>query len=111
MADLTKAKEVVKETLLGSELVEDVQLSALSKATFDKNARKEPESDEPYMGEEEFINAIAPKGEDYVRPPTKYCTTTMKPLTNSAFLYIAQDQARTICDLIQSRRSKGHWQS
>jgi len=89
MADLTKAKEVVKETLLGSEQVEDVQLSALSKATFEKNARKDAESDEPYMGEEEFINAIAPEREDYVRPPVPYCTNTMKPLTNGAFLYIA----------------------
>jgi solute carrier family 25 aspartate/glutamate transporter 12/13 len=46
--------------------VENVQLSALSKATFEKNARKDGESGEQIMGEEEFVNAIAPEGEDYV---------------------------------------------
>lgn len=67
MADVTKVKEAVKESLLGSELPADVQLSAQSKATFDKNARKDEVSGELFMGEEEFINAIAPVGEDYVR--------------------------------------------
>lgn len=66
MADLNKAKEVVKESLLGSEQVADVQLSAQAKATFDKNARKDPETGELFMGEEEFISAIVPKDEDYV---------------------------------------------
>lgn len=65
MEDLTKAKEVVKEKLLGTEIPEDVQLSAQSKATFEKNARKDADTDELFMGEEEFINAIAPEGEDY----------------------------------------------
>jgi solute carrier family 25 aspartate/glutamate transporter 12/13 len=65
MADLTKAKEIVKEKLLGTEEIGDVQLSALSKATFEKNARKNDEG-ELLMGEEDFINAIAPEGEDYV---------------------------------------------
>jgi solute carrier family 25 (mitochondrial aspartate/glutamate transporter), member 12/13 len=67
MADVTKVKEVVKESLLGSELPADVQLSAQSKATFDKNARKDEKTGELFMSEEEFINAIAPEGEDYVR--------------------------------------------
>jgi len=66
MADVTKVKEVVKESLLGLELPTDVQLSAQSKATFDKNARKDEKTGELFMGEGEFINAIAPEGEDYV---------------------------------------------
>lgn len=66
MADLNRAKEVVKEKLLGTEQAPEIQLSALSKQTFDKNARKDAESGELVMGEEEFINAIAPEGEDYV---------------------------------------------
>lgn len=66
MADITKAKEVVKEALVGSEVESGVQLSAQSKATFDKNARADEESGELFMGEEEFINAVAPKDEDYV---------------------------------------------
>lgn len=67
MADVTKVKEVVKESLLGKEQVEDVQITALSKATFEKNAQKDPETGELYMTEKEFINAVAPLGEDYVR--------------------------------------------
>jgi solute carrier family 25 aspartate/glutamate transporter 12/13 len=69
MADLNKAKEVVKETLLGSEQVDEVQLSALSKATFEKNARKDQDTGELFMTEEAFINAIAPESEDYVSQP------------------------------------------
>jgi solute carrier family 25 aspartate/glutamate transporter 12/13 len=66
MADLTAVKGKVKETLLGSQEVGDVQLSAQSRATFDKNARKDAETGEQFMTEEEFINAIAPASEDYV---------------------------------------------
>ncbi|KAF4626855.1 hypothetical protein G7Y89_g11300 [Cudoniella acicularis] len=65
MTDVTKVKEVVKESLLGSEQVDEVQLSAQSKAAFDKNAKKDSESGELFMSEEEFINAVAPEGEDY----------------------------------------------
>ena len=74
MADVAKAAEVVKEKLLGTELpAEELQLSAQSKATFDKHAKKDGGWGELYMGEEEFINAIAPKGEDYVS--WLFCTT------------------------------------
>ena len=66
MADIQTTKEKVKESLLGSTQTENIQLSALSKATFEKNAQKDEESGELVMGEEEFINAIAPEGEDYV---------------------------------------------
>ncbi|PQE28342.1 mitochondrial carrier protein [Rutstroemia sp. NJR-2017a BBW] len=65
MTDLTTAKELVKESLLGSEVAGDIQLSAQSKATFEKNAQKDAETGELFMGEEEFVNAIAPRDEDY----------------------------------------------
>jgi solute carrier family 25 aspartate/glutamate transporter 12/13 len=64
--EVTKVKEVVKESLLGSEVPEDAMMSARSKTTFIDNAKKDPETGELYMGEEEFINAVAPEGEDYV---------------------------------------------
>ena len=100
MEDLSKAKEIMKEKLLGTEVAADVQLSALSKETFDKNARKDEESGELFMEENEFINAIAPAGEDYVSRP--WCTVARPrpqrdPLTDEAFWNTAQDQARTIC--------------
>jgi solute carrier family 25 aspartate/glutamate transporter 12/13 len=64
MATATTVKEVVKESLLGTE--ETPNLSAQTRATFQYHARKDAETGELIMGEEQFINAIAPKNEDYV---------------------------------------------
>lgn len=64
MSKAVAVKEAVKETLIGSE--EPVQVSAQTKARFNSNAIKDPESGELYMGQEEFINAVAPSDEDYV---------------------------------------------
>jgi solute carrier family 25 (mitochondrial aspartate/glutamate transporter), member 12/13 len=64
-ATAVKVKEAVKESLLGTE--DPTLLSTQTRSTFLLHAKKDPEAGEYYMGEEEFINAIAPKGEDYVR--------------------------------------------
>lgn len=66
MAEKVKVTEALKESLLGTESPPGVQLSAQSRAVFEQNARKDEESEELIMGEEEFINAVAPLGEDYV---------------------------------------------
>jgi solute carrier family 25 aspartate/glutamate transporter 12/13 len=66
MADISKARVVVKEKLLGTDQAEEVKLSAQSKTTFEKNARRDEETGELFMNQEDFINAIAPVGEDYV---------------------------------------------
>ncbi|KAI7781545.1 calcium-binding mitochondrial carrier protein aralar1 [Diaporthe eres] len=63
MPKAVAVKEAVKETLIGSE--EPVQVSAQTKARFNSNAVKDPESGELYMGPDEFINAVAPSDEDY----------------------------------------------
>ena len=63
----TVLKEAVKETLLGSE--EPLQVSAQSRVQFTQNAIKDAETGELYMGADEFINAVAPKGEDFVSFP------------------------------------------
>jgi solute carrier family 25 aspartate/glutamate transporter 12/13 len=67
MAAATAAvvKEAVKESLLGTD-EPAAQLSAQTKLRFNNNAVKDPETGELYMGPEEFINAVAPSGEDYV---------------------------------------------
>ena len=57
-------KESLKETLLGSETPDG--LSAESKARFLQYASLEEEG-ELYMSQDDFINAIAPPEEDYVR--------------------------------------------
>ncbi|RDW88562.1 calcium-binding mitochondrial carrier protein-like protein Aralar1 [Coleophoma cylindrospora] len=65
MPDLVKAKEVVKETLLGVDETADLQLSAQTRAAFEQNARKDEQTGELFMGEQEFVNAVAPAGQDY----------------------------------------------
>lgn len=88
MADLTTVKEVVKEALVGTEA--DVQLSAQSRSIFDKNARKDEETGELFMGEEEFINAVAPPTEDYVSQNLCLrCTAYKKQLTDETCVDIA----------------------
>lgn len=67
MTSVSSVKEAVKESLVGTE--EPAQLSAQTKARFNSHAIKDPESGELYLGPEEFINAIAPKDEDYVSLP------------------------------------------
>lgn len=56
--------EQAKEALLG--VTEEPQLSQQTRAVFSKHAKTDQESGERYLGEEEFVNAIAPQEEDYV---------------------------------------------
>ncbi|TKA74261.1 hypothetical protein B0A49_06469 [Cryomyces minteri] len=60
MATIT---ESVTEALLGT--TQEPQLSQQTRAEFMKHARKDEQTDEYYLGEEEFIEAIAPESEDY----------------------------------------------
>jgi solute carrier family 25 (mitochondrial aspartate/glutamate transporter), member 12/13 len=53
----------VKESLVGT--TQEPQLSQEVKANFMKHATLDEEG-ELYMGQEEFIDAIAPANEDYV---------------------------------------------
>ncbi|KAL6715916.1 mitochondrial aspartate-glutamate transporter agc1 [Lecanora helva] len=60
---MATAKIAVKESLLGA--TRDPELSVETKATFDRNARRDETSGEFYMTEEDFVNAIAPASENY----------------------------------------------
>ena len=71
---MATAKVAIKESLLGSEREPD--LSFQSKASFDRYAKSEEASGEHYMTENEFVNAVAPVSENYVR-----CTVYMVSLT------------------------------
>ena len=64
MSKTQAVTEAVKETLLGS--VEPVQLSSETKKRFRMHAVRDAESGEYYIGPDQFIDAIAPPGEDYV---------------------------------------------
>ena len=61
---MSTVAEAVKETLVG--ITREPELSSLTKATFDRHAKRDEESEELYMTETEFVNAIAPATEDYV---------------------------------------------
>lgn len=59
-----KVKEGVKETLLGVE--DESQTSDQTRSEFMQQAKKDEDTGEWFMGETEFVNAVAPAGEDYV---------------------------------------------
>lgn len=61
MATIT---EKVKESLVGTE--EEPQLSGQTRSEFMQNAIKDEETGEYYMTEQQFVDAVAPAGEDYV---------------------------------------------
>ncbi|KAI1377293.1 mitochondrial carrier [Hypoxylon crocopeplum] len=79
MSTSTTVKEVVKESLLGSE--EPSNLSASHRASFINNAKKDEQTGELYMGPDEFIEAIAPPTEDYVSYKPLELLTNLLPLT------------------------------
>lgn len=56
--------ETVRESLIGTSQPE--QLSPSSRTSFLKHARRDEGTDDLYMGEEEFVNAIAPPEQNYV---------------------------------------------
>jgi hypothetical protein len=60
---MATVKESIKESLVGT--TEGPQLSKEVRADFMKHAKPD-ENGELYMGQEEFIDAIAPVEEDYV---------------------------------------------
>ncbi|KAJ9357106.1 hypothetical protein DTO027B9_3245 [Paecilomyces variotii] len=60
---MSSVTETVKASLLGT--AEEPQLTQQIKANFLKHARKDEQTGELYMTEQEFVEAIAPKEEDY----------------------------------------------
>lgn len=74
--------ELAKEALLGVEQSKDV--TEQNREEFLKHALKDEETGDYYMTENEFIEAIAPAGEDYVelahvRASKPYLLTTFDP--------------------------------
>lgn len=63
---MATAKLAVKESLLGT--TREPELSAQTRAIFDRNARQDEETQEMYMTEDDFVNAVAPASENYVGP-------------------------------------------
>lgn len=71
---MTRVTEAVKESLLGS--TEEPQLSHHSRSNFVRHAQKD-ENGDLVMNQENFINAVAPKQEDYVSV-TRDCKRVLK---------------------------------
>lgn len=63
MSKIAAATEAVKEAVS-----EPIQVSAQTKARFSSHAVKD-ESGELYLGLDQFVDAVAPKGEDFVSQP------------------------------------------
>lgn len=61
---MSKVTEAVRQSLVGSS--EQPQLSHQIKANFNQYARKDEQTGDLYMNQDDFINAVAPKQEDYV---------------------------------------------
>lgn len=98
MASVT---EQAKEALLGTS--DEPQLSQQTRAEFMKYALQDPENGEKYLDEEQFINAIAPRGEDYVciaRPSHSRLHFTDWPV------HLAQNQAIAVRHPLPSRGSE-----
>lgn len=86
---LQESKEKVKESLVGVEI--DPLVSDQTRNEFMKHALKDEETGEYYMGEKEFVNAVAPEGEDYVSTDVVlFCTSFAQ------FAPYAVTRARTI---------------
>ena len=61
---MASVQEAVKESLLGT--TREPELSTQTRAAFERNSKKDEETGEYFMTEHEFVDAIAPEGEDYV---------------------------------------------
>lgn len=70
---MATAKIAIKESLLGT--TKEPELSTQSKATFNRHARQDDETQEPFMTQDDFVNAIAPPGEDYVSASISFTTS------------------------------------
>lgn len=63
---MSKVTAAVKATLVGTQEEGELAVSQQIKTNFLQHARKDESSGELYMTEDEFIDAIAPKHQDYV---------------------------------------------
>jgi hypothetical protein len=118
---MASVKETVKETLVGS--TGAPELSHQARSNFLRHAQKD-ENGELYMTEDDFINAVAPKQEDYVSttldplhslPPRRLQSLAIsEPVENTpadTFPNPAQNQARAIWHPIPSGRPTEDWQA
>ena len=64
LSTMANVQEAVKESLLGT--TREPELSTQTRAAFDRNAKKDEATGEYYLTEVEFVDAVAPEGEDYV---------------------------------------------
>ena len=67
---MSSVKDAVKESLMGK--TDEHQMSHQIKSNFYHHSHKDEQTGELFMTEDDFINAVAPKQEDYVsvcRPP------------------------------------------
>lgn len=91
---MATATEQISEVLLGT--VDEPELTQELRADFQKHALKDEQTGEYYLGEDEFIDAIAPQSEDYVRLSSLHGHDLHRPQL-TGFRDTAQDQTLTVC--------------
>ena len=106
---MANVPEAVKESLLGT--TREPELSSQTRAAFDRNAKKDEATGEYYLTESEFVDAVAPEGEDYVSCSIpglshRICKKNENMLTSMA---TAQDKKRAIRYPVPDRRSTESW--
>lgn len=90
-------KEQVKESLLGTD--EEPQLSAQTRHEFMQHAIKDEASGEYFMGEKEFVDAVAPENEDYVGIQTaliQYSAETRLPVLMRLAIHSTRSSAASM---------------
>ena len=98
---MATVKEQVKQSLVGT--VIEPSLSTDAQATFERHAKKNEETGELYMTQDEFVDAVAPAHEDYVRFHANWAFTCAPSIRANAVLRIAQNQTRAVRHLVPNR--------
>lgn len=68
---MATVKEAVAETLVGT--TQEPSLSQQTRQTFRRHAIKDEQTGEYYLGEDQFIDCVAPQSEDYVGSRNECC--------------------------------------
>jgi len=102
---MATVQAAVKESLLGT--TREPELSTQTRATFDRHAKQDEASEEYFMTEHEFVDAIAPENEDYVSYSAQ--SSGVIKLPKASDRQLAQNQPRAICHTIPDRGSPKTW--
>ena len=102
---MANVQEAVKESLLGT--TREPEIASQTRAAFDRNAKQDEATGEYYLTESEFVDAVAPEGEDYVSYSIPRLSNPTRNGNENALtsMATAQDKKRAIRYPVPDRRS------